>query len=139
MTSIPALAAGLAKHLPAQTKLKSKGNLNVNCDECGLGFRMFAAHAKRFDKHYCGQACQWQAKRRQVEIKCVVCNSVFLVKQSQAQEARTCSKACNAENKRQRFAAGLQEKISVGYAQWVQAQMSKSSKLHNAGAKRAPA
>ena len=112
MTTIPPLAVGMAKSLPAQTKLKSKGNVTVNCDECGLAFRMFHAHAKRFDKHYCGQACQWEAKKRPVEMKCVICSSPFVVKQSQAKTAKTCSARCFVENKRRRFTQELQDKMA---------------------------
>jgi hypothetical protein len=126
MNETPPPAVGMAREFSAQTPLARKaGNISMTCDECGLSYRTFLAWAKKSDKHFCGHGCASAAKLRQVEMKCVICSAGFLVKQSMAAQAKTCSARCFRENKRRRMTEEHLQAMAAG-------------KLHNAANERGP-
>ena len=76
------------------------GKVSLDCPVCGMSFERYACWAKRKKVCYCSKACSDESKRRPVEMKCVVCSSMFMNIPSQSSKIVTCSDTCMKSKRR---------------------------------------
>jgi hypothetical protein len=95
-------AKGLGHERSGMTSLaRVTGKIGLDCPECGIAFERYACWVKRKKVCYCSKACADEGKRRPVEMRCVVCASVFISTPGETSRGRvsTCSKACSRSKK----------------------------------------
>lgn len=74
--------------------LRTASHVSLVCPVCGTSFTRKAAEAKRHAVSYCGKACAGFACRKQVEVKCRVCEKPYYVKESHVGKVTCCSEDC---------------------------------------------
>ncbi|MEM4995022.1 hypothetical protein WKH56_20870 [Priestia sp. SB1] len=79
--------------------------VDVNCDECGVGFKKFP-YEIRYTKNYCSQECNMKALKKRnpnptkdkIKLNCKNCNEDFLVHESHSKgDNKFCSHKCYSE------------------------------------------
>lgn len=68
-----------------------------NCINCGKKVTKCKSWVERGGK-YCSRKCRGLSERDRVEVKCVVCNSIFEVRIARKNTARCCSDKCRHED-----------------------------------------
>lgn len=84
------------------------GKVRLECPVCGISFERYACWVKRKKVCYCSKACGDEAKRRPVEVRCVVCSATIVSTPSMvAKGVSTCSNACMRIHRRELTKQGV--------------------------------
>lgn len=73
---------------------RTASHVSLVCPVCGTSFTRKAAEAKRHAVSYCGKACFGFACRKQINVKCRVCEKPFTVKASHVGKVTCCGEDC---------------------------------------------
>lgn len=88
-------APDLTAELSNKSAISRKyGHVSLICPVCGISFTRKASEAKRHATSYCGKACAGFACRRQVEVECKACRTLFTVRKSHVGRITCCSEKC---------------------------------------------
>jgi len=78
---------------------RTASHISLICPVCGTGFTRKASEAKRHAVSYCGRACAGLASRKQVWVKCRICEKDFSVKESHVGKVTCCGEECSRKAK----------------------------------------